>query len=64
MAGWEYLRRNTSGSSLTSANRKKHIEILVKLCSNNKKNNVRGYYTDDSPLGLGQYKSLESSVPS
>ena len=53
---------NTSGSSLTSTNRKKHTEILVWLGTKNKKLlsacSSLGNHTDCGPMGLGQYHSL------
>ena len=63
---WEYLGRNTSGSLLTSANRGNTLKYWYRtLGSKNKKNGQNTplcHHTDSSPMGLGQYNSVESIV--
>ena len=61
IAVWEYLGRNTAGSSLHSANSKNILKYwyswVVKV-KDSGHNTPLGHHTDCSPMGLGQYNSL------
>ena len=63
---WEYLGRNTSGSSLNSIKRKSALKCwysrVVKVRNTSEAysyhNTLLGNHTDHSPMDLGQYNSL------